>query len=82
MLLVVALRACRDVRFPVAVVVPFGAGVGLAVPMAIAVSLLGENLAVQIGGGIVTWALTLTVAWAFMRRSARNLDRADESAGP
>lgn len=84
-LLFFAARACKDVRFPVSVLVPFGSGIGLALPMAAVVAWVGHALlgigiatrtvtVVQIVAGIVTWAATLAGGWAWLRRTGLATD--------
>jgi hypothetical protein len=64
-LLVLASRACASARFPVPVVKPILVGVAAALPMGAAVAAAGGGLLASLALGLVTYALTLAVAWRF-----------------
>lgn len=66
--LLVAIRACRAARFPTPVLVPFGAGIALAIPMAFTVASMGGRVELRIAAGIAVWAGTVGTAWWLRRR--------------
>ena len=78
--LIFGIRACRAVRFPVPILVPFGAGIGLAVPMAVVVAWTGGHVAPRIAVGVAIWVATIGVAWYL--RQWRSGARSASRSGP
>ena len=62
-LLLLGLRACSSARFTIPVVRPVGLAFALAVPMALAVSGVRENLPLALAVGVLTYAATLAGVW-------------------
>lgn len=63
LLLLLAARACASAGFPIPVVAPAGRALLMCAPMAVVVALLPSPFPVAVGLGVVTYGLTLALAF-------------------